>query len=100
VIPRLADQHPEHLVRQLVSFQNEQRGEPNAASMHAVTSGMMLDQIIAVSVWASRLGALSSKISLTESVTFPQSIANDPRGFQSWANATSSADNYGFDFAR
>ncbi len=56
VIPRLANQHPEYLVKQLVSFKNEVRAEANAAPMHAVTSGMTLQQIIAVAAWASHLG--------------------------------------------
>jgi cytochrome c553 len=56
VIPRLARQHPEYLVKQLVSFKNEIRADTNAAPMHAVTSGMTLQQIIAVAEWASHLG--------------------------------------------
>lgn len=60
VIPRLADQHPEYLVRQLVWFKNQVRAEPNAAPMHAATSGLSLAQIIEVSAWASYLGGSSA----------------------------------------
>ena len=55
VIPRLANQHADYIVKQLVWFRNEQRADPNAAPMHAVTSGMDLQQIIAVAAWASQL---------------------------------------------
>jgi cytochrome c553 len=55
VIPRIASQHADYIVRQLAWFKNEQRSEPNAAAMHAVTSGMDLQQMIAVAAWASHL---------------------------------------------
>jgi cytochrome c553 len=55
VIPRIASQHADYIVRQLVWFRNEQRAEPNAAPMHAVTSGMDMQQMIAVAAWASHL---------------------------------------------
>ena len=60
VIPRLANQHPEYLVKQLVSFKNNIRADANAVPMHVVTSGMTLQQIIAVSAWASYLGGSRS----------------------------------------
>ncbi len=56
IIPRLADQHPEYLVKQLVSFKSRTRAEATAPPMHAVTSGMTIDQIVAVAAWASHLG--------------------------------------------
>lgn len=55
VIPRIASQHADYIVRQLVWFRNEQRAEPNAAAMHAVTSGMDIQQMVAVAAWASHL---------------------------------------------
>ena len=59
VIPRLADQHPEYLFKQLVWFKNQVRAEPNAAPMHATTAGLSLQQMIDVSAWASYLGGSS-----------------------------------------
>jgi len=48
IIPRLADQHAEYLVKQLVSFKSQIRADANAPPMHAVTGGMTLDQMVAV----------------------------------------------------
>lgn len=56
VIPRLADQHPEYLYKQLVWFKSQVRAEPNAAPMHATTAGLTPQQMIDVSAWASSLG--------------------------------------------
>ncbi len=56
VIPRLADQHPEYLVKQLVSFKTKTRAEANAPPMHAVTSGMTFDQMESVAAYAASRG--------------------------------------------
>ena len=56
VIPRLADQHPEYLVKQLVSFKSRTRAEAGAPPMHAVTSGMTFDQMEAVAAYAASRG--------------------------------------------
>jgi cytochrome c553 len=50
-IPRLAGQHPEYLVKQLVAFKSLQRG--NAPVMHVVTDKMTLDQMRAVADYAA-----------------------------------------------
>ena len=56
VIPRLADQHPEYLVKQLVSFKSKTRAEASAPPMHAVTSGMTFDQMESAAAYAASRG--------------------------------------------
>jgi cytochrome c553 len=56
LIPRLANQHPEYLVKQLVSFKSQVRAEANAPPMHAVTSGITFAQMEAVAAYVSSLG--------------------------------------------
>lgn len=50
-IPRLAGQHPEYLVKQLVAFKSLQRG--NAPVMHVVTDRMTLEQMRAIADYAA-----------------------------------------------
>jgi cytochrome c553 len=50
-IPRLAGQHPEYLVKQLVAFKSLQRG--NAPVMHVVSDKMTLDQMRAIAQYAA-----------------------------------------------
>lgn len=50
-IPRLAGQHPEYLVKQLVAFKSMQRG--NAPVMHVVTDKMTLEQMRAIAAYAA-----------------------------------------------
>jgi cytochrome c553 len=50
-IPRLAGQHPEYLVKQLVAFKSLQRA--NNPVMHSVTNKMSLEQIQAVAGYAA-----------------------------------------------
>ncbi len=50
-IPRLAGQHPEYLVKQLVAFKSLQRG--NAPVMHVVTDKMTLEQMRAIADYAA-----------------------------------------------
>jgi len=53
--PRLAGQHAEYLVKQLVVFKDSLRADPNAAIMHNISSGMSFDQMEAVAAYlASR----------------------------------------------
>ena len=53
--PRLAGQHSEYLVKQLVLFKSSQREGGNAEIMHNITGGMSFDQMQAV---AAYLGSL------------------------------------------
>jgi cytochrome c553 len=53
-IPRLAGQHSEYLVKQLVLFKSQLRADNNATIMHNISSGMSFDQMEAV---ASYLGS-------------------------------------------
>jgi cbb3-type cytochrome c oxidase subunit III len=50
-IPRLAGQHPEYLVKQLVAFKSMQRA--NNPVMHSVTDKMSLEQMQAVAEYAA-----------------------------------------------
>lgn len=50
-IPRLAGQHPEYLVKQLVAFKSMQRA--NNPVMHSVTDKMSLEQMQAVAEFAA-----------------------------------------------
>jgi cytochrome c553 len=53
--PRLAGQHTEYLVKQLVLFKGALRAEGNAALMHNISAGMSFEQMEAVSAYlASR----------------------------------------------
>jgi len=55
IFPRLAGQHAEYLVKQLVLFKGVLRGESNAVLMHNISAGMSFDQTEAVSAYlASR----------------------------------------------
>ena len=55
IYPRLAGQHAEYLVKQLVVFKDSLRADPNAAIMHNISSGMSFDQMEAVASYlASR----------------------------------------------
>jgi cytochrome c553 len=49
--PRLAGQHPEYLLKQLVMFKSELRAGASAPVMHAITTGLTFDQMQAVSVY-------------------------------------------------
>ena len=51
VIPRLAGQHPEYLVKQLAAFKSMQRA--NNPVMHVMTDKMSLDQMQAVAEYAA-----------------------------------------------
>ena len=51
VFPRLAGQHSEYLVKQLVLFKSSQREGGNASIMHAVSTGMSFDQMQAVAAY-------------------------------------------------
>jgi cytochrome c553 len=54
-IPRLADQHAEYIVKQLVLFKSELRADASAPIMHAESHGMTFDQMEAVAAYlASR----------------------------------------------
>lgn len=49
--PRLAGQHAEYLVKQLVLFKSELRAESSAAPMHSISVGMSFEQMEAVSAY-------------------------------------------------
>ena len=49
--PRLAGQHAEYLLKQLVMFKSELRSGANAPIMHTVTTGMTFDQMRAVAAY-------------------------------------------------
>ncbi len=51
--PRLAGQHPEYLLKQLVLFKSELRAGASAPVMHGISSGMTFDQMSAVSAYAA-----------------------------------------------
>ena len=51
--PRLAGQHSEYLVKQLVLFKGELRSDSSAPIMHNITSGMSFEQMEAVSSYLS-----------------------------------------------
>jgi cytochrome c553 len=52
-VPRLAGQHPEYLLKQLVMFKSELRAGAGATIMHAVSSGMTFEQMQAVAAYAA-----------------------------------------------
>jgi cytochrome c553 len=51
IFPRLAGQHAEYLVKQLVQFKNALREGANAPIMHGVTTGLSFDQMQAVAAY-------------------------------------------------
>jgi cytochrome c553 len=53
VIPRLAGQHQEYLLKQLALFKTEARADANSPLMHQVSQGMTFDQMMAVSAYIS-----------------------------------------------
>jgi cytochrome c553 len=55
IFPRLAGQHAEYLVKQLVLFKSSLREGGNAPLMHAITTGMTLDQMEAVAAYLASL---------------------------------------------
>jgi len=55
IYPRLAGQHAEYLVKQLVVFKDSLRTDTSASIMHNISSGMSFDQMEAVAAYlASR----------------------------------------------
>ena len=55
IFPRLAGQHAEYLVKQLVLFKSSLREGGNASVMHAISTGMSFEQMQAVAAYlASR----------------------------------------------
>ena len=52
-IPRLAGQHPEYLLKQLVMFKSELRAGANATIMHGVSGGMTFEQMQAAAAYAA-----------------------------------------------
>jgi cytochrome c553 len=55
IFPRLAGQHAEYLVKQLVLFKSSLREGSNAALMHNVTTNMSFDQMQAVAAYLASL---------------------------------------------
>lgn len=55
IFPRLAGQHAEYLVKQLVQFKSSLREGSNAALMHNVTTDMNFDQMEAVAAYLASL---------------------------------------------
>ena len=51
MFPRLASQHAEYLLKQLVMFKSELRAGANAPIMHTVSTGMTFDQMVAVATY-------------------------------------------------
>ncbi len=51
MFPRLAGQHAEYLVKQLVLFKNSLREGGNAPIMHGITTGMSFEQMQAVAAY-------------------------------------------------
>ena len=49
--PRLAGQHSEYLVKQLVLFKSELRAGGSAPIMHNITTGMSFEQMEAVAAY-------------------------------------------------
>jgi cytochrome c553 len=49
--PRLAGQHSEYLVKQLVLFKSQLRADAAAPIMHNVTAGLSFDQMEAVAAY-------------------------------------------------
>jgi len=52
-IPRLAGQHAEYMVKQLVLFKSELRAGASAPIMHGVSNGMTFDQMEAAAAYAA-----------------------------------------------
>jgi cytochrome c553 len=55
IIPRLADQHQEYVLKQLALFKTQVRADANSPLMHTVTGGMTFDQMAAVAAFVSRI---------------------------------------------
>jgi cytochrome c553 len=55
IFPRLAGQHAEYLVKQLVLFKNSLREGSNAPLMHAITTDITFDQMEAVAAYLASL---------------------------------------------
>ena len=55
IYPRLAGQHAEYLVKQLVVFKDSLRTDTNATIMHNISSGMSFDQMNAVANYLASL---------------------------------------------
>lgn len=53
IIPRLAGQHAEYVVKQLGLFKSELRAEANAPIMHGVSNGLTFDQMEAVAAYVA-----------------------------------------------
>lgn len=53
VIPMLAGQHADYIVKQLALFKSELRADANAAIMHGVSTGMTFDQMQAVAAYVA-----------------------------------------------
>lgn len=51
IFPRLAGQHSEYLVKQLVLFKSQLRADASAPIMHNVTTGISFDQMEAVAAY-------------------------------------------------
>jgi cytochrome c553 len=51
--PRLAGQHAEYLVKQLVLFKSQLRSDTNAPTMHKISAGMSFEQMEAVGSYLS-----------------------------------------------
>ena len=51
MFPRLAGQHAEYLVKQLVLFKSSLREGGNAPIMHGITTGMSFEQMEAVAAY-------------------------------------------------
>ncbi len=56
VIPRLADQHAEYVLKQLVVFKSHVRADVNAPPMHTVTNTLTFEQMQAIAAYVSRIG--------------------------------------------
>ena len=55
IFPRLAGQHAEYLVKQLALFKSSLREGSNAPLMHAISTGITLDQMQAVAAYLASL---------------------------------------------
>jgi cytochrome c553 len=55
IIPKLANQHQEYVLKQLALFKAQVRTDANSPLMHTVTGGMTFDQMMAVAAFVSRI---------------------------------------------
>ena len=53
MFPRLAGQHAEYLLKQLVMFKSELRSGASAPIMHSISTSVTFDQMQAVSAYLS-----------------------------------------------